>query len=66
MSAADRSGSASRNPLEELPRFDLDYLVDDEDDPAEVTVLPASGDHDISSTWITIDLSHAVPLDEIR
>lgn len=50
--------------FDELPRFDLTYLTDDDEEPSEVTVFPESGENFVS-TWITIDIDHSVPLEEI-
>ena len=66
MSATDHRERPSRSPLARLPEFDLAYLFDDEDDPAEVTVFPSRFDDDLATHWITIDVSHAVPLDRVR
>jgi hypothetical protein len=65
MSAVEESARAGVE-LGTLPRFDLSYLFDDTEDPAEVTVFPASHDVDISTNWITVSVDGAVPLDEIR
>ena len=48
-----------------LPRFDLEYGVDDTDRPTSVTVYAPDAD-DISTHWITIDADHAVPLEDVR
>lgn len=50
--------------VDKLPKFDLTYLTDDEEEPSEVTVFPKS-DENFVSTWITIDIDHTVPLDEV-
>lgn len=65
MSATD---SRPRPPddLAHLPEFDLAYLFDDEDDPAEVTVFPARFGDDLATNWITMDYRHVVPLDRVR
>lgn len=52
-------------PLDDFPSFDLGCLFDDRDDPSEVTVYPGSNAHDISTNWITMDLDHAVPLEDV-
>lgn len=56
---------ADGTDLNEFPRFDLEYLYDDDESPTEVTVFvddPAA----LSTNWITADVDHAVPLDEVR
>lgn len=65
MSAIER---AAQEPpvLEELPRFELSYLFDSEDDPSEVTIFPESDDFDISTNWITASVEGTVPLEAIR
>lgn len=49
---------------DELPTFDLTYLTDSDDDPTEVTLFPADGENFISK-WITIDIDHSIPLEEV-
>ena len=66
MSAIEGAASGRAIDLEELPRFELSYLFDSEDEPTEVTVFPESDDHDISTNWITVAIDAAVPLDQIR
>lgn len=66
MSAIEGSPPERAMDLRALPRFDLSYLFDTEDDPTEVTVFPATDDFDISTNWITVDVDGAIPLDEIR
>lgn len=49
---------------DEFPSFDLEWYVDDTDEPETVTVFdPDPGD--IVTTWITADLDTAVRLDRI-
>ena len=66
MSAIEGAAPDQAIELGELPRFELSYLFDSEDEPTEVTVFPASDDHDISTNWITVAIDAAVPLDQIR
>ena len=49
--------------LENLPTFELACLFDDEEDPKTVTVF-CDGEH-VTTSWITVDRTHAVPLEEI-
>lgn len=66
MSATEQATTGPAFELEELPNFDLSYLFDNEDEPTEVTVFPASDEFDISTNWITIDVDGAVPLDQVQ
>ena len=66
MSATEEAAPGPAIELEELPRFDLSYLFDDQDEPTEVTVFPESNAYDISTNWITVTVESAVPLDEVR
>lgn len=66
MSAIDGSEREAAVELDELPDFELSYLFDDKDKPAEVTVFPVSNSYDISTNWITIDAASAIPLEETR
>lgn len=60
MNAAGRSVSGK----DDLPEFDLEYYYDDPDDPEEVTVFhPNSAD--MTTTWITANIDHTVPLSRI-
>ncbi|WP_101294464.1 DUF7511 domain-containing protein [Halegenticoccus soli] len=65
MSAIDTYDPDDGTALRELPRFRLEYLFDDERRPTEVTVFPAESG-DLATNWITIDESHAVPLEDVR
>lgn len=65
MSAIEPIDSADGTAREELPEFELSYLFDDKEDPAEVTVFGGDGEA-VLTNWITIDEGHAVPLDEVR
>lgn len=66
MSAIEGAAPGPAIELEELPRFELSYLFDNEEEPTEVTVFPASDDFDISTNWITVAVEAAVPLDQVR
>ena len=65
MSATD-SRKRPSGQLGRLPEFDLSFLYDDDDEPAEVTVFPARLGEDLATNWITIDYPHAVPLERVR
>lgn len=66
MSATERTTTEPEIELDALPRFELSYLFDSEDDPTEVTVFPASDDFDISTNWITVTVDAAIPLEQVR
>ncbi|NIQ59519.1 MAG: hypothetical protein GWN85_40480 [Gemmatimonadetes bacterium] len=66
MSATDHRERPVRAPLGRLPEFDLAFLYDDDDDPAEVTVFPARLGDDLATNWITCDVASAVPLESVR
>lgn len=51
-------------PADELLGVDLLYAVDDESDPRSVTVYPRDPD-DVTTTWLTMDVEHAVDLAEM-
>lgn len=58
--------TSARSPAHrDLPSFDLDYRFDDEDDPVEVTVFPSDAG-DRTTEWLTVDATHAVPLEDVR
>jgi hypothetical protein len=65
MSAIEPSEQSRSAPLEELPQFELEYLFDDDDSPTEVTIF-ADDPEALSTQWITVDRSCAVPLEEVR
>lgn len=49
------------------PEFDLSCRLDDLEDPASVTVYPAGADETVPVTaWLTIDVEHAVLLEDAR
>lgn len=66
MSAINGSEQDAAIALDQLPDFNLSYLFDDTDKPAEITVFPVSNSYDISTNWITIDADSAVPLEDTR
>ena len=47
--------------LADLPTFDLDFTVDDGDDPCWVTIY-AEAAEEFATRWITMDVAHAVDL----
>lgn len=69
MSITDRTNDWTENQDaygDEPPEFELEYLYDDPDDPTEVTVFLDAEEADLSTHWITVDRSSAVPIEEIR
>ena len=61
------SATDSPDPdLTTLPEFELDCLFGDRDDPTEVTVFPAGDDGALSTQWLSVDIDHAVSLEEVR
>jgi hypothetical protein len=65
MSATDPTAGSSTD-RDDPPTFDLDYRFDDRDDPDEVTLFPALEDADITTEWITVDTTDALPVRETR
>lgn len=61
-SRTDDAGSAS--PLNDLPQFDLDFDLDDPVDPSAVTVYDGRAE-DNTTTWITVDVAHAIDLADV-
>ena len=43
----------------------VDYAVDDADTPTELTVFSEQAD-ELPTHWISVDIGHAVALDEMR
>ena len=64
MSAIERRDDDSA--LEEYPEFELSYLLDDDDDPNEVTVFPKAESEDLATEWVSIDVNAAVALEDAR
>ncbi|MFC6724996.1 hypothetical protein ACFQE1_11570 [Halobium palmae] len=59
------SESESERDLREAPTFELEHLVDDETDPSELTVFAPATDA-LTTEWLTVDRTDAVPLDRVR
>lgn len=49
--------------LDDLPSFELRYLLDDGERPTSVTVYAPDA---LETTWITADVDSAVSLDRVR
>lgn len=62
--AADRPDGPSFEPTDP-PEFALDFLVDDEVEPSELTIFSPEGD-DITTQWITVEIDAAVPIEAVR
>lgn len=65
MNTTDTRDRPFQDPYE-LPRFELEYLVDDLDDPTEIMVVPNQDHSRGHEQWITMDTRQAVPLEDIR
>ena len=46
-----------------FPEFDLSCAIDDEE-ASEVTIFPGDESADVCTRWITVDIDHAVPLED--
>ena len=66
MSTRDAGSEADSVPeaYGSFPEFELSCGVDDEDGIGEVTIFPADETADVCTRWISIDVDHAVPLEE--
>ena len=64
MSTAERQRVPLAAALEDLPRFELDFGVDDRREPAEVTIYDPFAD-DVTTRWLTVDLGSAVDLADV-
>lgn len=49
----------------DLPKFEFGYGLDDRYHPSEVTIFDDSAGTAVLESWLTIDLDHAVPLEEV-
>lgn len=63
MHTSDGRAELEGELLDDLPEFDLRYLLDDGERPTSVTVYAPDN---LESTWITIDADAAVSLDDLR
>ena len=66
MSTRDAGSEADSVPeaYGDFPEFELSCAVDDEAGIGEVTVFPEDESGDVCTHWISVDLEHAVPLEE--
>lgn len=60
------ASTADGVPVHELPAFELRWRFDDEDAPTEVTVFSPADGADVTTAWLTMDVDHAVRVDEIQ
>lgn len=65
MSTAADGPDQPERATSDRPQFELDFLVDDEVDPTELTVF-SPADDDITTHWISIDFECAVPIEAVR
>lgn len=47
------------------PSFELTFEYDDQENPTTVTVSPNRTDQ-LATTWLSVDVDHAVALDDAR
>ena len=64
MSTTEPRRVALASVLEALPRFELDYAVDDPQVPAEVTIYDPLAT-DPTTHWLTVDVGSAVDLADV-
>lgn len=61
-----RRSVADEGPaLQRFPQYELECLFDEDDAPNEVTVF-VDDVGELATCWITIDIEHAVPLEDVR
>lgn len=60
------SASDATETLGDLPEFELSYLYDDTDDPTEVTVFPGEDESELPTQWLSMDIGHAVAIENVR
>lgn len=66
MKTFDASDRRRQQSSQALPRFDLEYLVDDIEEPSEVMIVPAGRRNRPDTEWIAADIRLAVPLEWVR
>lgn len=52
--------------LADYPSFELEYYLDDNDAPSTIIVCSTESAGSIATEWITIDIAHAVPVEDVR
>ncbi|WP_136689601.1 hypothetical protein [Halorhabdus amylolytica] len=73
MSTTDDTGSEATfdppadAPGDEDPSIEIDRAYDEREDPTIMTVFPADAEWpEIGTTWISVDVEHAVPVSDYR
>ncbi len=64
MSTVERPPAAAEPGLDALPRFALDFAVDDPHAPSEVTLYDPLAE-DVTTSWLTVDAAVAIDLAEV-
>lgn len=52
--------------LNDLPEFEPEYYLDDDENPSTITIYSADTTGRIATEWITIDATHAVAIEHVR
>ena len=67
VSANERPEPAAEDggALRRLPTYELEFLFDEDESPNEVTIF-VDDVGELATSWLTIDVEHAVPLEEVR
>ncbi|QLG26148.1 hypothetical protein HUG10_00720 [Halorarum halophilum] len=63
MSTTDGWRSERKRTLDELPEFELRFLLDDGEDPRSVTVYSPDA---LETAWLTADCKDSVSLVDVR
>lgn len=64
MSTAERTPAQLPAALGGFPQFELDFGVDDEHEPTEITIYDPLAE-DLTTFWLTIDAASAVDLADV-
>lgn len=51
---------------DELPTFDLSFRYDDDENPSEITVFPDGAASGQTTSWLSVAIEDAIPVEEIR
>lgn len=52
--------------LDDYPKYDADYRVDDAESPTVVTILSTETAERTGTAWISCGVDHAIPMESIR
>ncbi|PSQ07045.1 hypothetical protein BRC97_05090 [Halobacteriales archaeon QS_6_71_20] len=63
MTGSDGMPRLDEERFEELPTFDLRFLLDDGKRPSSVTLYDPDS---LETAWITVDMEAAMSLDDLR